>query len=59
MGGSMRQASETVIELSIRVTDGSFDTRIAIPVNSSEEQRASLTKMWLEQLSLALKLQRK
>lgn len=52
----MKAEKSTFIELLVRVSDGSFETKLVMPVDSSEQQKTEITKMWLDQLSLALKI---
>lgn len=37
-----------MIELSVRITDGSFDTRVTLPVDSSSEARAAVVAAWFK-----------
>lgn len=46
----MRQA-EPFIELSVRVSDGSFEGRLTVPVDSTNEQRVGFAKMWIDMLA--------
>jgi hypothetical protein len=44
------------IELSVRVTDGSFEARLAMPIECSSTQRDGIVKSWLEALKTAVEL---
>lgn len=35
------------IELIVRVTDGSFESRLSVPVDSTKQQRDEFAKMWI------------
>ena len=47
--------SELSIELSIRVSDGSFESRWSLPVSATKEQRDAFANMWMDGMLLALK----
>lgn len=38
------------IEALVRVSDGSFETRLVVPLNASKEQLQSVGKMWMNAL---------
>jgi len=40
-------------ELSVRVSDGSFEGRLTVPVDSTNEQRVGFAKMWIDMLANA------
>jgi hypothetical protein len=42
------------IELCVRVTDGSFETRLSFPIDATNEQRDGVLKLWLEAMRLAV-----
>lgn len=44
----------TSIELSVRLTNGAFESRITMPVDSTSEQRLTLTSAWLKLMEEAL-----
>ena len=51
----MRQSEPTTIQLIVRVSDGSFESSLAIPVESSEKQRNEFAKMWTDAMTTAFK----
>lgn len=44
------------IELIVRVSDGSFESRLTVPVSAPKEQHASFARMWIDALGQAVKL---
>jgi len=44
------------IELAVRLSDGSFDTSVKLPVDSSPENRDALVKAWFALIDQALTL---
>jgi hypothetical protein len=42
------------IELSVRLTNGAFESRITLPVGSTPEQRLALTSAWFKLMEEAL-----
>lgn len=48
----MRQKTEKIpfIEALVRVSDGSFETRLTIPVNATKEQLRNVGEMWIDAL---------
>ena len=49
-----RNGSPT-IQLIVRVSDGSFESSLSIPVESTSEQREALAKMWIDAMAVACK----
>jgi hypothetical protein len=45
----------TTIHLIVRVSDGSFESSLAIPVASTTEQRNAFAKMWPDAMATAFK----
>ena len=43
----------TTIQLIVRVSDGSFESSLAIPVASTTEQRNAFAKMWTDAMATA------
>lgn len=56
MADALKRHPEPFIELSVRVSDGSFESRLTVPVNSTTEQRNGFAKMWIEMLANAVKI---
>lgn len=48
----------TFIELSVVVTDGSFETKLAIPIGCSKEELDRLVTAWLAMIAEAVKIAR-
>lgn len=48
------EESAVGIELSVRLTNGFFESRITLPVASTSEQRLALTSAWLKLMEEAL-----
>jgi len=48
--------SEPFIDVSVRVSDGSFESRLSIPVASTKDQRSGLLEMWVGMLANACKI---
>ena len=48
---------EAKIVLSVKVTDGSYDSSISVPVAATVEQRDGAVKLWLDMMKQALALQ--
>lgn len=46
--------SDLQIELLVRVSDGSFESRLIFPVDTTKEQRDGIVKLWLEGMRGAL-----
>lgn len=44
------------IVLSVRLTDGSFESNTTIPVTASSEEKQAATMKWLEIMQFGLKL---
>lgn len=44
------------IQLIVRVTDGSFESSLTIPVDSTKEQRDKFAQMWVEAMREAFKM---
>ena len=44
------------IELIVRVTDGSFESRLSVPVDAPKDQHVAFAQMWLDALGQAVKL---
>lgn len=42
------------IQLSVRVSDGSFDARLNYPVSATAEQRNGIVASWLSSISAAV-----
>lgn len=51
----MRNA-EPFIELSVRVSDGSYESSLRIPVDSTKEQREGLAKTWVGMMAQLLSI---
>jgi hypothetical protein len=49
------KAGLTKIELIVRITDGSFESTLSIPVESSKEDREEFAKMWIAAMAMAMK----
>jgi hypothetical protein len=45
----------TMIQLIVRVSDGSFESSLTIPVESSEKQRIEFAKMWTDAMATAFR----
>jgi len=48
------EKSAVGIELSVRLTNGAFESRITLPVGSTSEQRLALTMAWFKLMEEAL-----
>ena len=46
---------QPAIELIVRVTDGSFESTLRLPVDSSEEERNRFARMWTGAMADAFK----
>lgn len=44
------------IELSVRISDGTLESSVRIPVNAAEAERRSAAMKWLEIIQFGLKL---
>lgn len=44
------------IELSVRVTDGSYESRLLVPISANKEQMDNFAAMWIQALGQAVKL---
>lgn len=44
------------IELSVRVTDGSYESRLLVPITAGKEQMDNFAAMWLQALEQAVKI---
>lgn len=42
---------EPFIELSVRVSDGSFEGNLCVPVDATPEQRIGFAKMWVDMMA--------
>jgi hypothetical protein len=42
------------IELMVRVSDDSFETRLSFPIDAAKDQRDAVVKMWLEAMQVAV-----
>lgn len=49
-------ASEQRIELRVRLTDGSFDTSVELPIVASKKAREAVVGAWFELIQRALHL---
>ncbi len=49
-------AQDQMIELSVRLSDGTFDTTVRLPVGADEQQRNAVVAAWFELIQKALKL---
>ena len=47
---------ELSIELSVKLSDGSFDTTVRLPVQANEQDRNAVVAAWFELIQKALKL---
>lgn len=47
---------EISIELSVRVTDGSYESRLLVPITAGKEQMNNFAAMWLQALGRAVKI---
>lgn len=45
-----------MIELSVSLSDGTFDTSVKLPVSADEQQRNAVVSTWFELIQKALKL---
>jgi hypothetical protein len=48
--------SDNCIELSVRLTDGSFESKITLPLNATEQARTAFVQQWYELQKAALKV---
>jgi len=48
--------SEPQIELSVKVTDGSFDARIALPITATQDEISKFVSSWLATLGTAVEM---
>lgn len=48
--------NQTMIQLSVKVTDGSYDSSISIPVAATKEQQDGAVNLWLSMMKQALEL---
>jgi hypothetical protein len=44
------------IELIVRTSDGGFESTLRVPVNSTEEQRTNIAKMWVNAIAEVCKV---
>lgn len=44
-----------VINLSVRVSDGSFETSLSFPVDATKDQRDWIVQSWLQAMDMAIK----
>ncbi|HTY25595.1 MAG TPA: hypothetical protein VMC85_20870 [Desulfomonilaceae bacterium] len=49
------KSEPTTIQLIVRVSDGSFESSLSIPVASTEKQRNEFAKMWTDAMATAFK----
>jgi hypothetical protein len=43
------------IDLSVKVSDGSFETKLSFPVDAAKEQRDWIVQSWLQAMDIAVK----
>ncbi len=44
-----------IINLSVRVSDGSFETALSFPVDATKDQRDWIVQSWLQAMEMAIK----
>lgn len=49
-------SKDLMIELSVKLSDGTFDTSVKLPVGADEQQRNAVVSTWFELIQKALKL---
>lgn len=49
-------SKDQMIELSVRLSDGTFDTSVRLPVGADEQQRNAVVSAWFELIQRAMKL---
>jgi hypothetical protein len=52
----MKQDDEPMIELSVRITDGSYESRITMPADCTDEARKEFVRSWLAMQDSGLKV---
>jgi len=52
--GALLPAGPTTIELVIHLSDGSFETKVVVPIGASKEQMDSAIQRWLALAGQAL-----
>lgn len=43
------------IDLSVRVSDGSFETKLSFPIDADKDQRDWIVQNWLRAMEIAVK----
>ena len=51
----MSIAKPLQISLSVRVSDGSFETQLSFPIDATQDQRDWIVKSWLQAMEMAVK----
>jgi hypothetical protein len=51
----MSRTPQTRIELIVRVSDGSFESSLFIPIESTEAERNEFAKMWIGAMASAFR----
>jgi hypothetical protein len=46
------------LQMSVRVSDGSFESKLEIPVNASRDQLNQIAQMWIQALGQAVQITR-
>lgn len=49
-------SGDLMIELSVKLSDGSFDTTVRLPVGADDQDRNAVVAAWFELIQRALKL---
>lgn len=54
----MKGAKLPTLEMSVRVSDGSYESRFSIPVDASAKQINLVAEMWIDALRKAIEVTR-